>query len=90
MKGVSGIEDVEADATQVAVYPNPVSDVVNVESPSAITDIAVFAPNGQQVIAADAAGSQRTSVQVDNLPAGVYVMKINTADGVVMHRLIKK
>ena len=90
VKGVSGIEDVEADATQVAVYPNPASDVVNVESPSAITDIAVFAPNGQQVIAADAAGSQRTSVQVDNLPAGVYVMKINTADGVVMHRLIKK
>ena len=55
-----------------------------------MASVAVFAPNGQQVIAADVAGSQRTSVQVDNLPAGVYVMKITTADGVVVRRLIKK
>ena len=90
LKGVSGIDEVEADATEVAVYPNPASDVVYIESPSSMASVAVFAPNGQQVIAADVAGSQRTSVQVDNLPAGVYVMKITTADGVVMRRLIKK
>ena len=91
LKGVSGIEDVKADdADEVVVYPNPADDVVYVQSSSAMGSINVFSLSGKQVIVANAGGAQSTSLQVDNLPSGVYVIKISTDEGVVVRRMIKK
>ena len=91
LSGVSGIEDVKADAAaDVVVYPNPADDVVYVQSPSAMGSINVFSLSGKQVIVANAEGAQSTSLQVDNLPSGVYVIKITTDEGVVVRRMIKK
>ena len=91
LTGVSGIEDVKADdADEVVVYPNPADDVVYVQSPSAMGSINVFSLSGKQVIVANAGGAQSTSLQVDNLPSGVYVIKIFTDEGVVVRRMIKK
>ena len=91
VKGLSGIDEVVADAQGgVAVYPNPATDVVYVESPSAMGAIRVFSVGGQEVISADAAGVQRISLQVDNLPSGVYIMKVSTDDGVAVGRIVKQ
>ncbi|MGN1265423.1 MAG: T9SS type A sorting domain-containing protein, partial [Muribaculaceae bacterium] len=88
---LTGIEDVKADAAaEVVVYPNPADDVVYVQSPSAMGSINVFSLSGKQVIVANAEGAQSTSLQVDNLPSGVYVIKITTDEGVAVRRMIKK
>ena len=70
---VSGI-DVKAD---VKVYPNPATDVVNVEAGEEITTLAIFNITGAQVSApADIQGNKAT-IAVDNLPTGSYIVKVN-------------
>jgi hypothetical protein len=56
----------KVEATEVEVYPNPVSDKIYVKSPSAVR---WFSSSGQEIfLPADPDGSWRT----DHLPAGIY------------------
>ncbi|MGN1265402.1 MAG: C10 family peptidase, partial [Muribaculaceae bacterium] len=91
VKGLTGIDEVAADAQGgVAVYPNPATEVVCVESPSAMGAIKVLSIGGQEVISTNAVGSQRASLQMENLPSGVYILKITTDDGIAVRRIVKK
>ena len=60
---------------KVSVYPNPMHDEVNITGANKITEITITNPVGQCV---HSQKYSNTSVRVDmqGLPAGVYVMKI--------------
>ena len=75
---VSGIDEVTAEVKAgVKVYPNPATDVVNVEAGEEITTLAIFNITGAQVSApADIQGNKAT-IAVDNLPTGSYIVKVN-------------
>lgn len=77
--GMSGIQEHEVN---VNVYPNPANDIVNVNASSNISTIEVFNMMGQKVSAFDA-NNTTANINVAALANGIYMMRINTENGVV-------
>lgn len=80
---VAGIGDV--NKTTFTVYPNPTQDVVTVQAEAEVKNIAVYNLTGQLIATTNAA-----QISLANAAAGMYIMKINFADGsAATQRIIK-
>ena len=75
---------------RVQLYPNPTEDILTIE---------VFGANLQQLIVSDlngkilsrqAAFGNTNNVNVKNLSAGVYLVNIETENGVLVRRFVKR
>ena len=75
----TGIANVE---NNVSVYPNPANTVVNVNANANINNIEIYSISGQKVGDFTANGTQ-AAISTDNMSTGLYLMKINTENGVV-------
>jgi hypothetical protein len=86
MEGTTGISSV--GNANVSVYPNPVSDVLNINlfEPA---DIAVYNLTGLLVETRQAASIQ-TTIPVSGWAKGVYLVKINSANGTQIQKVIVK
>jgi hypothetical protein len=77
--GNVGITDpVPSAGAAVVVYPNPVRNVLRWQSSVAVEQIRIYNLSGQQVKYVASPGTQ---VNVSDLPAGLYFVRIITADG---------
>lgn len=70
---LTGLTPAEAPS-ELRIYPNPMTDMVNVTMPSGSGTVEVFAQNGARVMEHTATGSAR--LEVSTLPAGVYLFRI--------------
>lgn len=68
--------------SEVSVYPIPANNVVNVNAASNISNVEVYTISGQKVGDFTANG-RTTSINTENLSAGMYMMKVNTENGVI-------
>jgi hypothetical protein len=74
----SGVEDIKvAEKAALKVYPNPAVSNVTVTAGQDITDIALFNLAGAQVSADVLVNGNQATLNVDNLPAGIYILKAN-------------
>ena len=79
--GSTGIDEAK-DLPSLAVYPNPVKDVLNIASDKPVHSIRIYNVYGTEV----AHATDTNSINVSHLPAGVYMVR---ADGKVT-RIIKE
>ena len=85
--GSSGMEGIETG--NVAVYPNPAKDFITVDCGEGISSVTIFSASGQLVKSiggADAEGS----IHVGDLPAGYYIVAVDTESGATIRRQILK
>ena len=75
----------ETTQTNYQIYPNPVNDVLTIEGPSGL--ITVTNINGKLVI--ERTHNIQSNIDFSKLPAGVYILNINTPNGTVKRRVIK-
>ena len=77
------------DAASFRYYPNPVNDVLNLTYSKTITSVTVFNLLGQEVIAKNAA---QNTIQIDmsQLAAGTYMVKVQSDDAFRMIKVVKK
>lgn len=68
------------------IYPNPVSDILNIESQEKIENITVFDSNTKQILTA----KSTNQLNLENLSAGLYLIKIKTKDREITEKFIKK
>jgi hypothetical protein len=72
------VEDIKvAEKAALKVYPNPAVSNVTVTAGQDITDIALFNLAGAQVGADVLVNGNQATLNVDNLPAGIYILKAN-------------
>lgn len=70
----------------VSVYPNPTTDVLNINSDSKINKVSVYDMTGKKIdVKLDG-----DKVNVQALPAGAYLINIENKDGVSTEKFIKK
>lgn len=81
----AGIEDVTMENT--TIYPNPATDVVNINTTETIQHVEIFNMQGQLVKVWNDAVNQ---ISVKDLANGVYMLKLTTGNGVSMHKIVKK
>ena len=72
--GCTGVEEVKDTPAVLSVYPNPVSDILYITTDKPAHNIGVYNVYGQEV----AQATDANSINVSNLPAGVYIVN---ADG---------
>lgn len=79
-------------SAQASLYPNPTSSMVNIElnNTDILQSVTVYTIAGQQVL------SQHYTTQADDytldmqqLPTGIYMLKLNGASGIYTHKLIR-
>lgn len=85
----SGITDNGNQQSTIRLYPNPARNLVYV-STAAEGDLKVDVVdmNGKTVIATAIANNQ--AIDISNLPAAVYQIKITTANATLVKRLVKE
>ena len=93
----AGIEDNQL-AESIIVYPNPATEVVNVECRMqneewAVTNMEVYDVYGKVVRTAEtlrATSPQTAQINVSGLAAGMYFVRVTTDQGVVTKRFVKR
>lgn len=83
--GTMAVQDVNQEV-QFAVYPNPATDVVRVKTQEVIKSINVFNTQGKLVKTV----ASQNEVNVNDLPKGVYMIKVETANNSFTKKIIKK
>lgn len=69
----------ELDKSQLKIYPNPVSDVLNIDYSSTISKFIIFDLVGRKIGEFSNSGNLN-SIDVSNLSTGTYLLKIQTED----------
>lgn len=74
--------------SQIKVFPNPTSSVLNVALFSQLeaNSVSVYNLTGQEVIQMNNIQSSRLELDVTHLQNGMYFMQIHTTDGAVVHK----
>jgi len=79
----------ENSAVTVSVFPNPTTDIININTPSTIKAVSIFNVLGQEVSRQLASGNT-TEISVATLKAGVYLAEVETLDGTQTVRFVKQ
>ena len=73
-----GSTDVSDDyTTELAIFPNPANDILNITSPETISEIEIMNSLGQAVYRAEV-NADNAVCNVEDLTSGVYVLRIRT------------
>ena len=71
----------------IKIYPNPSSDLVNIESEFVIQSIQLTNLLGKIVVFKSNLNVNKTELSKNNLPNGLYILTLNTANGPVIKRI---
>lgn len=85
VEAAAGIDDVSVYKTKL--FPNPVKDVLQIDSAETVTSIEVYNMAGQTV--AQAVGTTIKETNLSHLPAGAYMIKIISGDKTTVDKIIK-
>jgi len=75
--------------TNISIYPNPAEDTLTVESQEALTKVAIFNLLGQEVKSLNTTATN-VNIDVANLDAGVYIIKLTANNKESSQKFIKK
>lgn len=74
---------------KATLYPNPVTNVLNIDAKEDISEIKVYNMAGQQVLSKEAR-SKNPKIDMSTLKAGVYVVEVTSDSNTTTHKVIKK
>ena len=83
-----GIKNINADNHHIAVYPNPATSNVTIESP--LHSVIEISNIEGQLIRTLASNSIKTNINVSALPSGVYVVAVKTENGTEVRKFVKE
>jgi hypothetical protein len=83
--GTSGIGDIATE--QFTIHPNPVSDILYLNTNFEVTGVAVFDIGGKLVFHNKLTENQ---INVSNLPNGIYTLKVELIKGFEVRKFIKQ
>lgn len=81
---VTGISEVE---NNIAIFPNPASDIVEISATQNITRIEVVSATGQ-IMHETEVNEESVSINVENLPSGTYFVRIFCNPDVIVKKLV--
>ena len=82
-----GIEDIKED-NSITLYPNPTNSEVNISSENIINSVEIFNSLGQRVYQ-EKINSNTKTIDISSFLNGVYILGVNTENGVIRKKIIK-
>lgn len=85
---VLGLDELALE--EIEIYPNPIQDVLTINSPrAAVQQVKIYDIKGS-VISEETINSQNVQMNVSTLKSAVYFVEITTQSGTTVKRLIKR
>ncbi len=80
------------DSNPIAVYPNPFTDIlnINIQSANEHLEISLFNMEGQMVFSNSYPNAATTSLDLSTLPVGMYFLRIDTGNEIVSRKIIRE
>lgn len=80
----------EVEKTEAAtLYPNPVTNVLNIDAKEQISSISIYTLTGQQIFT-KSMQSKSSKVDMSTYKAGVYIVEVNSNGKTKTYKVIKK
>ncbi len=79
----------ETEADNISVYPNPAESQVNIQAKN-LQGIAVYNAMGQLVKEVETSGMSQYTLPVDDLPTGLYMLRMTLSQGTVVKSVLVK
>ena len=81
----------ELEVNKVSIYPNPVKDLVYINSKDVVEKYEIIDVTGRLITSGvPQKENQVSSVSTEKLTAGLYILKLHTTKGIVTKKIIKK
>ena len=81
--GITDIDDI--DISEITIFPNPATDILNITSSETISEIEIVNVMGQ-VVKRIEINRDNAVCDVEDLKAGVYIVRISTASATLSQR----
>jgi hypothetical protein len=81
--------DIEDIKSEEKIYPNPFSKSIVIELKHTIIDVTVYDLKGN-LLKKEKINSQKTELNLFELPTGIYILKINTNNGILEKKIMKE
>ncbi len=78
------------NSAQIRIFPNPVSDMINIGSDEPFTSIEVLNFLGEKIYSESFPGTTNAKFLMKDNPTGIYMLKINFRQGMVVMKVVKK
>jgi hypothetical protein len=75
----AGVNNVNSNKPTFSIFPNPAYDYLTITSTNIITQLTITNPLGQ-TISSQQPHTESTQIDVSNLPAGVYFLRVNNTE----------
>jgi len=85
-----GIEDTKINDIALDVFPNPVVDVLHIETASEIQALQIYSITGQKLKDVTMDSSKNATIDLSDLEPTIYIVQITTLEGVFAKRFVKK
>lgn len=85
---VSIVTSVDELAAEIAIYPNPTSDIVNIVTNGNAQRVELANVDGQ-IVSSEEVVSDMVTVSLEGQPAGMYFVRIYTANEVIVRKVTK-
>lgn len=82
------IDDVELDFVEAKVYPNPAIDYLSIETKEVVQRLEVYDALGRRAIS-KAPNQNNFSLDISNLEKGIYILKLQTKEGIGSYKIVK-
>lgn len=85
---VTIVTSVDELASEIAIYPNPTSDIVNIVTSGNAQRVEIANVDGQ-IVSSEEVASDMITVSLEEQPAGMYFVRIYTANEVIVRKVTK-
>ena len=75
----------EDELNTITVYPNPAENNITIQSGVTVENVEIYSLSGLKVM-----DEHSNQIDISNLKAGLYIVKVKTADGKIKHQKIHK
>lgn len=82
---VLGIDDIKTDV--IVLYPNPVTNVLNIECSTKVENYDIYNYNGKRVLSGEL---KNNNIEVNHLSSGIYLIRLISNEGVFETKFIKQ
>lgn len=83
-------ENIEELSSSVCIYPNPVENILVIETNISVEEISIYTITGMIINNLQNVGNNTERIDVSGLNSGIYFIKIKNNDNEIIKRFIKK
>lgn len=81
------VTSISEDENNIAIFPNPATDIVEISATQNITRIEIVSATGQ-IMHENEVNEESVSINVENLPSGTYFVRIFCNPDVIVKKLV--